>query len=158
MKIISGGQTGADRAALDVAIELGIEYGGSIPKGRLAEDGIINLEKYPHLAELETGEYLTRTKQNVIDADATLVFTDGALTGGTKKTLDFAKEYHKPHLHINFKEDSVEDNVNEIIEWLNIIKPQVLNVAGPRESGAPGIYLKVHDILKIMLQQVARHQ
>lgn len=143
MKIISGGQTGADRAALDVAIELGIEYGGSIPKGRLAEDGIIDSGKYPNLTELEQESYLVRTRKNVQDADATLAFTDSALTGGTKKTIEFAREFGKPFLHINLKKESVEDAVAEINEWLNVIKPDVLNVAGPRESGAPGIYAKV---------------
>src|SRR5512135_1586140 len=116
MKIISGGQTGADRAALDVALELGMDYGGSIPKGRLAEDGPIDSEKYPHLAELEEGEYIARTRKNVVDADATISFTDGTLTGGTKKTLDFAKEYKKPYLHVNFKKVSAEDAVEELTE------------------------------------------
>jgi|SRR5208283_2240625 len=156
MKIISGGQTGADRAALDVAIELGIDYGGSIPKGRLAEDGLIDSKKYPRLTELETADYPARTKQNVIEADATLAFTEGILTGGTRKTIDFAKKYKKPYCHINLKKTSVEDSVAEIIGWLNIHRPQVLNVAGPRESGAPGIYSKVYAVLKIVFQQITR--
>ncbi len=155
MKIISGGQTGSDRAALDVALELGMDYGGSIPKGRLAEDGPIDSEKYPHLTELEEGEYIARTRKNVVDADATVAFTNGILTGGTKKTLDFAKEYKKPYLHINLKEVSTEDTVEELTEWLNMIKPRILNVAGPRESGSPGIYSKVYEVLKIALQQDA---
>jgi Circularly permutated YpsA SLOG family len=154
MKIISGGQTGVDRAALDVAIELGIDYGGSIPKGRLAEDGPIDSDKYPHLTELGEGEYIARTRKNVEDADASLVFTDAALTGGTKKTIDFAKEYKKPYLHINLKKVSVEDALEEITDWFSIIKPQVLNVAGPRESGAPGIYSKVYEVLKTVFQRV----
>ncbi|HUK99363.1 MAG TPA: putative molybdenum carrier protein [Nitrospirota bacterium] len=158
MKLISGGQTGADRAALDVAIELGMVYGGSIPKGRRAEDGLIDLERYPNLKELDKGNYLARTRKNVEDADATLAFTDGVLTGGTRKTIEFAKEYGKPYLQINLKKVSAEDAVNEIIEWLNIHKPRVLNVAGSRESGAPGIYLKVYGILKIVFQQVASQQ
>jgi len=153
MKIISGGQTGADRAALDIAIELGMDYSGSIPKGRLAEDGTIDSEKYPHLTELEEGEYIARTRKNVVDADATLAFTDGAVTGGTKKTIEFVKEYKKQYLHINLKKISVEDAVEEITDWLNIIKPQFLNVAGSRESVAPGIYSKVHEVLKIVFQK-----
>ena len=155
MKIISGGQTGADRAALDVALELDMDYGGSIPKGRIAEDGPIDLERYPRLFELKEGSYLARTKKNVEDADATLAFTHGALTGGTERTLEFAKEYKKPYLHVNLKDVSVEGAVHEITEWLNIIKPKVLDVAGPRESGAPGIYAKVYKVLKTALQQAS---
>jgi len=129
-----------------------MDYGGSIPKGRLAEDGLIDLEKYPYLTELKSKQYITRTKKNVVDADATLAFTNGTLTGGTEKTIDFAKEYHKPYLHINLKEVIPEVAIKEITEWLNIIKPQVLNVAGSRESGAPGIYSKVREVLKFVLQ------
>ena len=152
MKIISGGQTGADRAALDVAIELGIEYSGSIPKGKLAEDGIIDLEKYPNLQELKQGNYLARTRKNVEDSDATLAITDGKLTGGTKKTIEIAKECCKPYLYINLKTVTNEEAVREILEWLNKFKPNILNVAGPRESGSPGIYLKVYDVLLTVFQ------
>lgn len=152
MKIISGGQTGSDRAALDAAIESGMEYGGSIPKGRLAEDGHIDAIKYALLTELESDSYLARTRKNVEDADATLAFTDGALTGGTKKTIEFAKELRKPYLHINLQVVSADDAVAAITEWLNMIHPKVLNVAGQRESGSPGIYSKVHEVLKMVLQ------
>ena len=148
MKIISGGQTGADRAALDVAIELGMEYGGAIPRGRLAEDGPIDAGKYPRLTELATADYIDRTKRNVLDADATLAFTDGTLTGGTKKTVDFAEEFGKPYLLVNFDQTAGREVVTAIVKWLARHKPQVLNVAGPRESGAPGIYAKVYSVLK----------
>ncbi|HYA86788.1 MAG TPA: putative molybdenum carrier protein [Nitrospirota bacterium] len=154
MKIISGGQTGADRAALDVAIELGLAYGGSIPKGRLAEDGPIDAQKYPKLTELESEEYLVRTKKNAQDADTTLVITDGALSGGTRATIEFAKKMGKNYLWINLKEVTREEAIAKIIEWLNKQKPIVLNVAGPRESGAPGIYSKVHGILMAVFQQM----
>ncbi len=152
MKIISGGQTGSDRAALDAAIESGVEYGGSIPKGRLAEDGKIDPIKYASLTELESDSYLVRTRKNVEDADATLAFTDGALTGGTQKTIEFAEEFRKPYLHINFQAMSADDAVAEITGWLNMIHPKVLNVAGPRESGSPGIYSKVYEVFKMVLQ------
>jgi hypothetical protein len=152
VKIISGGQTGADRAALDVAIELGIDYGGSIPKDRLAEDGPIDLVKYPCLTELEKGKYLARTRKNVEDADATLAFTIGKLTGGTRKTIEFAKEYEKPYLHINLKRLTDNNVVQSIQEWLNENKPAVLNVAGSKESTRPGIYARVHDVLKAVLR------
>jgi len=158
MKIISGGQTGADRAALNAAIELEMDYGGSIPKGKLAEDGPIDSEKYPHLTELEEGEYIVRTRKNVIDADATLAFTDGALRGGTKKTIEFAKEYKKQYLHVDLQKVSVEDAMVAITAWLNMIKPQILNVAGSRESSAPGIYSKVYEVLKGVFQKAPREK
>lgn len=154
MKIISGGQTGADRAALDVAIELGIDYGGSIPKGRLAEDGPIELEKYPRLTELQKGKYLARTRQNVMDSDATVAFTIGKLTGGTKRTIEFAKEYEKPSLHINLKKTFGGRAVKEIVEWLNKKKPSILNVAGSKESSAPEIYSQVSDVLRKVFQEL----
>jgi hypothetical protein len=151
MKIISGGQTGADRAALDVAIERGLEYGGSVPKGRLAEDGPIDAGKYPCLIELEEDSYIARTRKNVEDADATLAFTGEALTGGTKMTLALAREQGKPCLHIDLHHRSAEEAVQEIVTWLQRIQPQVLNVAGSRESEAPGIYAKVSALLRSAL-------
>lgn len=154
MKIISGGQTGADRAALDVAIELGIDYGGSIPKDRLAEDGPIDLGKYPNLIELEKGKYLARTRKNVADADATLAFTIGKLTGGTRNTLKFAKEYSKPYLHINLKKSTNAEAVQAIQVWLSKNKPSVLNVAGSKESTVPGIYEQVSEVLRKVLREI----
>jgi len=153
MKIISGGQTGADRAALDAAIKLGLDYGGHIPHGRLAEDGPVDLERYPCLTELQEGGYLARTRKNVEDADATVAFTLGGLAGGTKKTVEIAQEFKKPYLHVNLKKVSVADAAEEIIGWFDVIKPRVLNVAGPRESGAPGVYAKVYEVLKMVFKQ-----
>ena len=148
MKIISGGQTGADRAALDAAIALKLPYGGSVPRGRLAEDGPLDPGRYPHLAELEEEGYIARTRKNVEDADATLAFTDEALTGGTRMTLDLAREQGKPFLHIDLHQASAEQAVREIAAWLRRVRPGVLNVAGSRESEAPGIYGKVAAILR----------
>ena len=98
-KIISGGQTGADQAALDAAIELGIPHGGWIPKGRLTEAGPLP-DKYG-LTEMTNKDYLKRTKQNVLDSDATVIFSHGDLKGGSKRTADFATELRKPFLHID---------------------------------------------------------
>jgi len=101
-KIISGGQTGADRAALDVAIKLGIPHGGWIPKGRLAENGMIPAEY--KLQEMPTDSYAARTEQNVIDSDGTLIVSHGKLTGGSELTLEFAIQHKKKLLHIDLNE------------------------------------------------------
>jgi len=93
-KIISGGQTGADRAALDAAIELDIPHGGWIPKGRKTEDGGLP-EKY-HLKEMPTGSYAARTEQNVIDSDGTLIVSHGKLNGGSALTRRLAKKHKRP--------------------------------------------------------------
>jgi hypothetical protein len=98
-KIISGGQTGADRAALDVAIKLGISYGGWIPKGRLTEEGFLP-EKY-QLQEMPTESYPGRTEQNVIDSDGTLIIPHGPLTGGSAYTRKMAMKHAKPWFHID---------------------------------------------------------
>ena len=149
-KIISGGQTGADRAALDVAIEIGLDYGGAIPKGRIAEDGPLNM-RYKNMTELDTSDYDVRTEKNVIDADATLIFTSGKIGGGTSLTIEFAKRYNKQFLHIDFAARSEEESIRLAKGWLNQVSPAVLNVAGSRESSSKGIYEKVHRILKYIL-------
>ena len=146
MKIISGGQTGVDRAALDAAIGLGIEYGGSVPKGRFAEDGPLS-RKYENLTELEAVNYSTRTEKNVEDADATLIFTVGNPTEGTAFTVECARKHQKSYLLIDLKEKDGMQAVTHIREWLAVRQTDVLNVAGPRESKAPGIYEKVFNIL-----------
>ncbi|HTZ18523.1 MAG TPA: putative molybdenum carrier protein [Dissulfurispiraceae bacterium] len=145
MKIISGGQTGVDRAALDAAIGLGIEYGGSVAKGRIAEDGPID-RKYGNLVELEAVNYSARTEKNVEDADATLIFTVGAPTEGTAFTLECAKKHGRDYLVIDLKEKDDATVITEIRKWLAGRLTQVLNVAGPRESKAPGIYERVLNI------------
>jgi hypothetical protein len=149
-KIISGGQTGADRAALDVAIEIGLDYGGAIPKGRIAEDGPLNM-RYKNMTELDTSDYDVRTEKNVIDADAALIFTSGKIGGGTSLTIEFAKRYNKQFLHIDFAARSEEESIRLAKGWLNQVSPAVLNVAGSRESSSKGIYEKVHRILKYIL-------
>ena len=156
MKIISGGQTGADRAALDAAIALGMEYGGAVPKGRLAEDGPIDETRYPHLKELRTAAYTARTRRNVMDADATLAFTDGPLTGGTAQTVRIVKARRKPHLVIDLQELKKRDAVKAIKKWLAELRPAVLNVAGSRESVAPDLYRKVYRVLKEALKKKRR--
>ncbi len=135
-----------DRAALDAAIALGIEYGGSVPKGRIAEDGPID-RKYKNLVALEAVNYSVRTEKNVEDADATLIFTVGAPTEGTAFTLECTKKHGRDHLVIDLKEKDDASAVTDIRKWLASRLTQVLNVAGPRESKVPGIYERVLNIL-----------
>lgn len=146
MKIISGGQTGVDRAALDAAIAVGLDYGGSIPLGRKAEDGFIDL-RYTELIELFTTAYSTRTEQNVMDGDATLIFTAGKPDGGTKLTIKLLRKHCKPSLLIYLANTGENEAVERVKNWLCKLEPRVLNVAGPRESKSPGIYDKVLEIL-----------
>ena len=145
-KIISGGQTGVDRAALDVAIELGIPCGGWCPKGRKAEDGPID-PKYP-LRETKFEEYPFRTEANVIQADGTLIITTGKPTGGTAYTVQIAARHRKPHLIVDLKK---KIKPGMVMEWAEGRKIRVLNVAGPRESKCPGIYQKGKNFLKSIL-------
>lgn len=132
--IVSGGQTGVDRAALDWAIAHGIPHGGWCPAGRLAEDGPIPA-RY-QLNELEDGGYRKRTLWNVRDSDATLIVSlDPNLTGGSAATMRFARSLKKPWLHVYPDADWQV----LIQDWITEVGPVVLNVAGPRGSGAPGI-------------------
>lgn len=153
MKITSGGQTGVDRAALDAAISLGFDYSGYIPKGRKAEDGKID-EKYDKLIELDSEDYKSRTEKNVVDSDATIVFTSGKPTGGTAFTLKCLKKHKKEYLLIDIKDKTDDEIITAIKYWLNEYKPDLLNIAGPRESKAPGIYRRVFSILKEALKGI----
>jgi hypothetical protein len=135
-KIISGGQTGVDRAALDVAIELGIDYGGWCPKGKLAEDGII--PAHYRLTETPMATYSQRTEWNVRDSDGTLIITQAnILEGGTKLTVQQAINYHRPYFILDIDK---RDAVQSAIDWIKINKIHTLNVAGPRASKSPNIY------------------
>jgi len=149
-KIVSGGQTGADRAALDVAIGLGLETGGWVPHGRRAEDGRIPA-RYAGLIETATEEYRSRTALNVRDADATLIFSFGEPTGGTGLTLTLALSSGKPFLAIDLETRSSNDNADRIRDWLTETAARVLNVAGPRASGEPRITAAVTEILSAAL-------
>jgi len=111
-KIISGGQTGADRAALDVAIELDIQHGGWVPKGRKTENGVLP-GKY-ELQEMPTASYPKRTERNVLDSDGTLIISHGQLTRGSTLTQRLAKKHRRPCLHIDL--DSINSlKASEII-------------------------------------------
>lgn len=144
-KIVSGGQTGADRAGLDVAMKVGLPVGGYCPKGRLAEDGTVP-ECYP-LIELTKGGYSVRTERNVIESDGTLIFNIGKLTGGTRLTVECARKHNKPHLVIQL-DATRRPNVATLSEWLDQNNIRVLNVAGPRESKTPGVHRLVCQYLE----------
>jgi predicted Rossmann fold nucleotide-binding protein DprA/Smf involved in DNA uptake len=137
-KIVSGGQTGVDRAALDAAIELNIPCGGWCPKGRLAEDGVIDA-KYP-LTETPSADYAQRTEWNVRDSDGTLILTIAEPTGGTAFTIRVADEHGKPVQVVRLKDGPEADRVRGVLDWLEQNGIGTLNVAGPRESTSPGIY------------------
>jgi hypothetical protein len=148
-KIISGGQTGADQAALDVAIKLGIPHGGWIPRGRKTETGILD-DKYK-LKEMETFDYNKRTEQNVIDSDGTLIISHGRLTGGSDYTQEMTILHHRPWLHIDLNKSSAFQAAEKIKSWLAENEIEVLNVAGPRASKDPAIYQATVDIIETVL-------
>jgi hypothetical protein len=146
MKIVSGGQTGVDRAALDVALELGIECGGWCPAGRWAEDGPIDA-RYP-LHETPSADPTERTEWNVRDSDATLILTAGTPSPGTELTIEAARGLGRPVY--TFHAGSPED-VGMFRRWLQVYRVGTLNVAGPRESEAPGIHAEARQILMALL-------
>jgi hypothetical protein len=155
LRLVSGGQTGADRAALDVAIKLGIPYGGWCPRGGLAEDrpdapGL--LRDYPELRETPSGESAVRTEWNVRDSDATLLLTDrpDGLSGGSELTRDLATRLGRPVLVTS------THGAEAVRAWLHELRerspqPLVLNVAGPRESKEPGLYAAACRFLEQVL-------
>ncbi len=149
LKIISGGQTGVDRAALDVALERHLPCGGWCPRGRLAEDGRIP-DHYP-LDETAGASYPERTRKNILAADATLVLAEGGPTGGTKLTVNLCHDAGKPwHLLDLWGADSL---VVEMAGWVAEHVPAggTLNVAGSRESKCPGIYGRAVTFLRRLL-------
>jgi len=146
-KIISGGQTGADRAALDTAIKLKIPHGGWIPKGRKAEDGPLS-DKY-ELQEMPTDSYPERTEQNVIDSDGTLIISHGLLTGGSAYTRKMAMKHAKPWFHIDLNKTPTFHAGMLIEGWISKNGIEILNVAGPRASKDSQIYGLVTIILEL---------
>ncbi len=141
-RIVSGGQTGVDRGALDAAIELGLDHGGWCPRGRRAEDGPIPL-RY-QLSPTDSPNYPIRTRQNVIDSDATLLLYRETLLGGTELTFRLARQLDKPYLLVDLA-GSPDDAM--VLQWLCEAQIVTLNVAGPRESTAPGIARQACEFL-----------
>ena len=153
-RIVSGGQTGVDRAALDIAIELGLEYGGWCPKGGWAEDLLLPpglLARYPMLQPTPLVKPEQRTEWNVRDSDATLILMRGsdiACSKGTQYTVAKANEHRRPCFILDLQDPGRKQKAMVWLEGLGAI--HVLNIAGPRESEAPGIY----EEAKILLRQI----
>lgn len=143
--VLSGGQTGVDRAALDVALALHLPCGGWCPRGRRAEDGPLPAH-YP-LRETDSADYPPRTERNVRDADATLILNRGPLAGGTAYTVRMAEKHAKPCLVVDI--DTVDRAA--VIAWLQERRVATLNIAGPRESSRPGIYAQASTVLRQVL-------
>lgn len=150
-RMVSGGQTGVDRAALDVARALGLELGGWCPRGRIAEDGVIPA-KYP-LVETESPLYWVRTEQNVLDSDATLILFRQSRRGGTEFTYRMAMKHRRPAHCVDLARTSeqLSMSVDAARDWLAGHRVRTLNVAGPRESVAPGIYQEAQRFLMAVL-------
>lgn len=150
-KVISGGQTGADQAALDVAIKLDIPHGGWVPKGRKSESGKLS-DKY-QLQEMPTDSYPKRTEQNALDSDGTLIISHGKLNGRSALTRTLAKKHNRPWIYIDMDMFSVLDAAKAVRSWANRNKIEVLNVAGPRESKDAKIYDVTVRVLEVALSK-----
>ena len=148
-RIVSGGQTGADRAALDVALELGIDCGGWCPRGRKAEDGVIP-ERYPLRQTLSPG-YRQRTELNVADSDGTLICYVGELMGGSQYTREMAIVRNKPRLFIDLAGMDAVAAAEEVSAWIHEHGIETLNVAGPRVSHCPKIYDLTCELMRNLL-------
>jgi hypothetical protein len=145
MKIISGGQTGADRAALDAAMELDIPHGGWLPRGRKAEDGPV--PRHYRLQEMGSPKYRDRTRKNILESDGTLIISYGPLTGGSALTEALAIRHERPCLHLDMEYHTLEKAAVALELWLKKFSISTLNVAGPRASGEPRIYDTVKELL-----------
>ena len=146
MRIVSGGQTGVDRAALEVALAHGLACGGWCPRGRRAEDGAIDAH-FP-LRETPSADYAERTEWNVRDSDATLILTQGTPKGGTALTVELARALGRPHRIVDL---AAQPEAAGVRAWLAEQDVRVLNVAGPRESQQPGIGALARDFLEQVL-------
>jgi hypothetical protein len=152
VKIISGGQTGVDRAALDVALKHGIDCGGWCPAGRLDEFGRIPY-RYP-VKELEEGSFVERTLQNVKDSEGTVVIYFGKLSGGTEQTVRFCDERQRSYRLIDASKISTEHAAMLVVDFVREHKIDILNVAGPRQSEWPEGYEYAFRALEIFLNLI----
>ncbi len=152
-KIISGGQTGADQAGLDVAIKHNISHGGSIPKGRMTEDGVLDL-KY-NLEEMSTKSYPKRTEKNVLDSDGTVILTHGKLTGGSLLTRKKVIQHDTTVLHLDMGKVDIDKAVGQLKAFIDENEIEVLNVAGSRASKDSEIYGKTFEVVE---EIIAKHK
>tara|TARA_B100000029_G_scaffold336823_1_gene328943 strand:+ start:692 stop:1171 length:480 start_codon:yes stop_codon:yes gene_type:complete len=150
-RIVSGGQTGVDRAALNVAIALHINHGGWCPRNRLAEDG--RIPEIYCLTETESAGYPDRTRRNILDPHGTLILYQGQLHGGTKLTWQLAEELGMPHQLTDLQGEWA---TSSILRWITDHQITVLNVAGPRESSHPGIGKQAARFLERLLTPLPR--
>ncbi len=148
LRIVSGGQTGVDRAALDAALALGLPCGGWCPRGRRAEDGAVP-PGYP-LRETPSAEFAQRTEWNVRDSDATLVLTRGRPAGGTALTVALARRLGRPLLVVDLLR---HPDPKVLASWIRRKKPATLNVGGPRESQQPGVHDEARRLLEAALRE-----
>ena len=149
-KIVSGGQTGVDQAALDTAVQFDIAVGGWCPKGGLDENNVSILERHPALVEATTEIPDERTKLNVRDSDGTLIIVPSwplsdNIKDGTRLTIEEAQRLGKSHLIADIADKELE--IEKILNWCERCNIQVLNIGGPRESSCPGIYQNSCELL-----------
>lgn len=145
LKIISGGQTGVDRAALDAALERGMEIGGWCPQDRKAEDGVIP-QRY-QLVELANAGYMERTRQNVIDSDGTAIIYFAFPSGGTEQTIGFCIKERKPYVLIDAEELTLVRAAEKVKAFIVRFNISTLNVAGPRASGEARAYPYAKEVI-----------
>ena len=162
LRVVSGGQTGVDRAALDAALLLDAPCGGWCPAGRRAEDGPI-ADRYK-LTETASSDYTERTVVNARDSDATLIlgFTNFAVdtdtdsvSAGTSHTAETAKKFNRPLFIVRLDAAPPDAaTVQAVVNWIREHQILVLNIAGPRESECPGIYAAAHALILILLSEL----
>ena len=146
-KIISGGQTGVDRAALDVALELGLDRGGWCPAGRAADDGPIDA-RYP-LTETNEMDHTVRTGYNVRESDGSILIYSGQLQGGTFYAVEMARHHGKPAMAIDMENPPPP---SEVGDWITENAIATLHIGGQREASAPGIYARAYTYIRRCLE------
>jgi hypothetical protein len=149
-RVVSGGQTGVDRGALDAALDCGFPCGGWCPAGRKAEDGVIPAH-YP-VAELAEGDYRHRTIQNVLDSDGTLVIYFEYLRGGTEQTVLHCIRRQRPYKLVDAAEVSAQQGVRLAAAFVATIRAGILNIAGPRHSQEPRAHAYAYALVSTLLR------